>query len=397
MMRRYIIDRFGHPLVHPYHYSTSTAPRAVTDHVVHRDYLERFYVEKAAYEELEERVKTLESRVSNLLTDCLQLSPDGVNWDARGKRISNVSPGSLPTDASTLGKVCVFDEETSSLKCAGIKYFNTVEIENRVTSLEATTNSRGDRLNKIESEATLVGKRLNALVDSMPARDQRVSTVEQTASGFADRVQNLESSIASTDGGITAVSATASGLDNRVKILETGTTAREQRVSTLEQTANGTSTLVQSLTGTVTNIHSVVLNDCMRVRADGKWDGKDRTIANVALGDSMDEVSTMGQTCTYVADTTNFRCGTTHFDLVQNSSSTPVLCASWHGGKGGWSLMPYGGSNEIFPYWALRYSPGSVLDSNGNRVVWDEWKKEFTQYELSSLKTNVLYIHPPLE
>jgi len=370
-------------------------------------------------------VHTLESQVGQLLVSCLRLSPEGDRWDAQGKRLTNVSPGSLPNDVGTLSQVCIFDQETSSLLCAGIKYFDSVEINKRISTLETATSARDKRVTSVEDTANGISSRVLILesdnklrderitsvenatngiagrldnMDSVDAsRDQRVSAVEGRINGFNDTLHSLESSNDTRDQRLNGIDVNVNGIVNRVESLESGGAARDKRVLNIEQTANGTSTLVQSLTSTVTNIHNVVLNDCMRVRADGKWDGKDRTIANVALGDSMDEVSTMGQTCTYVVETTNFRCGTTHFDLVQNSSSTPVLCASWNAVKAGWSLMPYRGSNEIFPYWALRYSPGTVLDSNGNRVVWDEWKKEFTQYELSSLKRNVFYIQPPDE
>lgn len=105
-----------------------------------------------------------------------------------------------------------------------------------------------------------------------------------------------------------------------------------------------------------------------------------RRIKNVLSGINWNDVSIIGQTCTYDETVGNFKCGTRYFNLVENSANCPILCGNLNE-SGEVTLGEYGTKTEVKPKKLLYYEPNSfkLTDNNGTEIVWDETKKRFCE------------------
>jgi len=411
MMRRYIIDRFGHPLVHPYRVSLESSggatQRAADESIVDREYLERFYVEKATYNLLADRVLALEKQLKETADNCLQLSPDGLSWNGRDKPLSNVSPGVTINDVGTMKQVCIYNEETSSIICGGVVLFNISEFADKIVD-------GGKRLNTVEQDITAVGTRVKNLETYAVDRDSRLTSVENFSQSLVSSLQTLETNLVTVNTVVTneclrlgvdgkwnardkIIAHTASGtsqgdvstidqtcstedcveMNNRLNNIEAHTGSRDARVSAVESSASTLLARVGQLESDIKTIDTNVKDECIRLDVDGRWDAKNKVICNTAAGTSHDEVSTMAQTCTYEESVDNFRCGTKYFDLVQNSTRRPIVYAKWEGE--GYQLKLYGTNKEFFPVWAVRYDVRwhHFEDHQSREIAWDEKNKRF--------------------
>lgn len=115
-------------------------------------------------------------------------------------------------------------------------------------------------------------------------------------------------------------------------------------------------------------------SECLRVNSVGDaWDAQNRRITNVAPSQEMFDASTLAQTCTYDVNINNFKCGNRTFNLVENSSNTPLLILSTDA-NGMSHIAVYGNPDSIqYPSDFIRWNfdVDTMVDAYNKEIGWD--------------------------
>lgn len=115
------------------------------------------------------------------------------------------------------------------------------------------------------------------------------------------------------------------------------------------------------------------------------FDAAHMRIINVKAAQDLDDAVSLRQACTFDANVMNFKCGGTYFDLVQDSSNKPILCAR-QDYFGNVMFCEYKSEKEVMPSKLLRWNERLQLqyDESGREVVWDEETKRFAYREATA-------------
>lgn len=117
------------------------------------------------------------------------------------------------------------------------------------------------------------------------------------------------------------------------------------------------------------------------------WDAKGLRVTNAASGDKSNDLSVVGQACTYDESIKAFRCGLKTYNLVETSANNPVVVTTRLSAFGPLELAEYDKPDQpVMPTNYARWEPdsGQLVFAKHKQLVWDEKNKKFCERQQAS-------------
>lgn len=120
--------------------------------------------------------------------------------------------------------------------------------------------------------------------------------------------------------------------------------------------------------------NSVMVQDS----AKSSWDARGLKITNVGIGEKLEDVSRLSQTCSYDENVGNFKCGNRYFNLVETSANEPVVIIVSDTVSGDLELAEYKNpTQKLRPSNMIRWDAGLLVNGKGQKITWNETVKKF--------------------